>query len=243
MRASPHLSCRFLGSTQQGTKHKWFDIQTCSNRGADHDDWQICHTPRACQKTEHTKAIQSTKVASIAYILMVCDSYLVGGFNPSEQLWKSIGMKTFPKNGKIELMFQTTNELYVGIRTTFRIHNLCRPASGLGRRFPPGAARCFPRLAWEVWPVGNPLCISFKTTQPAWVVLTNQWNSVIYKAPGSLQTISQSYVLHEVVYLRPFAIRQPFLRLPLTLVSLPVAPISRYLIEVLAQLRHYPIII
>ena len=60
-------------------------------------------------------------------------------------------------------------------------HNLCLPASGLGRRFPPGAARCFPKLAWELASLKSSAFRSQHPKIPQQLgCLTNQWNSIIY---------------------------------------------------------------
>ena len=39
--------------------------------------------------------------------------YLVGGFNPSKKIWKSVGIMTFPIYEKIKAKFQTTNQSWV----------------------------------------------------------------------------------------------------------------------------------
>ena len=38
---------------------------------------------------------------------------LVGSFNPSEKIWKSVGMMKFPIYETIKAMFQTTNQIYI----------------------------------------------------------------------------------------------------------------------------------
>ena len=45
----------------------------------------------------------------VSTIILLC--FLVGGFNPSEKIWKSVGIMTFPIYGK-KNMFQTTNQVY-----------------------------------------------------------------------------------------------------------------------------------